>query len=161
MVTMVFPNPLKIMVYITINAAGGKLWGLLPEPLRLLFLLILFFLEVLVLSIFLHFAGLIVVGNRRARFSDALVISLLGNALSMLFFAFIPYYLIATLLSVVTWLLLIRNLYRTGWFGAIAVGIVAILIYLVIIVLLLFVFGIIKEIGDFFFSNLFLLFRCV
>jgi hypothetical protein len=149
------------MVYISINAADGKLWGLLPEPFRLLFLLVLFFIELLVLAVFLHFAGLMVVGGRRARFSDALVISLLGNVLAMLFFAFIPYYLIASFLSIVTWLLLIKNLYETGWLGAIAVGILAIFIYLVIIILLLFVFGIIKEIGEFFFYILFFLSRCV
>ncbi len=163
---MMLPQLFEIIAFLSINAAdgkgGGNLWNIIPEPLRLLFLLALFFVELLVLAVLLHFAGLIIVGGRKARFSDAFIIALIGNVLSTLFFAFIPYYWIASFLSIITWLLLIKNLYETGWLGAIAVGILAILIYLAIVIILLFVFGIIKEIGEFLpFFNLSLLFRCV
>ncbi len=157
---------LGIWALLSMNAAngkggGGSLWNLIPESLRLLFLLALFVVELIILAVLLHFAGLIVVGGRKARFSDALIIALFGNLFSTLFFTFIPSNLIAIFLSVTTWLLLIKNLYETGWLGAIAVGILAILIYLVIAIILLFVFGIIKEIGGLLFYSLFLLFRRV
>ncbi|RLI16622.1 hypothetical protein DRO44_05025 [Candidatus Bathyarchaeota archaeon] len=163
---MEFPQLFEIVAFLSVNAAngkgGGSLWNLIPEPLRLLFLLALFFVELLVLAVLLHFAGLIIVGGRKARFSDAFIIALIGNVLSTLFFAFIPYYWVASFLSIITWLLLIKNLYETGWLGAIAVGILVILIYLAIVIILLFVFGIIKEIGEFLpFFNLSLLFGCV
>ena len=162
---MMLPQLFEIIAFLSMNVAdgkgGGNLWNIIPEPLRLLFLLALFFAELLVLAVFLYFAGLVVVGGRKARFSDAFIIAFLGNVLSTLFFAFIPYHLVASFLSIITWLLLIKNLYETSWFKAIAVGILAILIYLAIAILLLFIFGVIKEIGEFLFYSLFLLSRCV
>ncbi|MEM3580547.1 MAG: hypothetical protein QXQ64_04700 [Candidatus Bathyarchaeia archaeon] len=110
------------------------------EGLTLLFALALFFIELFVLAVLLYLAGLIVVGKKRALFSDAFIIALLGTVLSTLFVIFLPN-LIALLLIVVTWLLLIKRLFETGWLGAIAVGILAILIYLAILMLLAFVLG--------------------
>ncbi len=86
-----------------------------------------------------YIAGLIVVGGKRARFSDAFIISLVGTVLSTLFYLFIPYRLIALLLSLFTWLLLIKRLYETGWLGAIAVGILAVIVYFAVLVLLAFI----------------------
>lgn len=122
--------------------ASAKLdwhWGM-REGLTLLFALALFFIELFVLAVLLYLAGLIVVGKKRALFSDAFIIALLGTVLSTLFVIFLPN-LIALLLIVVTWLLLIKRLFETGWLGAIAVGILAILIYLAILMLLAFVLG--------------------
>ena len=124
----------------------GSWWdniiGELGRELAIIFSLVLFFVSLLVLTIVLYLAGLIVVGGKRARLTDALIISLLGTVLSTLFLMFIPYPLIAVILSIITWLLLIKSLYETGWLGSLAVGILAIVIYLAVIILLALFFGI-------------------
>ncbi|MEM2386907.1 MAG: hypothetical protein QXO50_02675, partial [Candidatus Bathyarchaeia archaeon] len=100
-------------------------WGI-REGLTLLFTLALFLIELVVLAVLLYLAGLIVVGKRRALFSDAFIIALLGTVLSTIFVIFLPN-LIALLLSVITWLILIKKLFETGWLGAIAVGILVVI----------------------------------
>jgi len=72
--------------------------------------------------------------------------------LSTVFFLFIPYYSIALVLSIIVWLLLIKRFYETGWLGAIAVGILAMIIFLVIAVLLALFFGIFHVIFERFLS---------
>jgi hypothetical protein len=124
----------------------GSWWdniiGELGRGLAIIFSLVLFLVGLLVLTVVLYLAGLIVVGGKRARFSDALIIALLGTVLSTLFVMFIPYPLIALIISIITWLLLIKRLYETGWLGSLAVGILAIIIYLSVFILLALVFGI-------------------
>jgi hypothetical protein len=124
---------------------AGSWWDLIPEiGLRLIFSLALFFVNLLVLSLVLYLAGLAIVGGRRARFMDAFLISLVGTILSTVFFLFIPYSLIALVLNIIVWLLLIKSLYKTGWLGAIAVGILAIIIFLVVSIILALLFGILS-----------------
>jgi hypothetical protein len=94
----------------------------------------------LVLTVVLYLAGLIVVGKKRALISDAFIIALLGTALSTLFVIFLPNW-IAILLIIIVWLILIKRLYETGWLGAIAVGILAIVIYLAVLILVAIAFG--------------------
>lgn len=128
-----------------ILAKAGSWWNLIPEiGLRLIFSLALFFVNLLVLSLVIYLAGLAIAGGRRARFIDAFLISLLGTILSTVFFLFIPYSLIAIVLNIVVWLLLIKSLYETGWFGAITVGILAIIIFLVVSIILALLFGILS-----------------
>jgi hypothetical protein len=125
---------------VMLQKANGKgLSDLIPGQLRLLFLLVWFFVELFVMAGVFYIAGLIVVGRKRALFSDAFIISLLGTVLSTLFFFFIPYGLIALLLSLFVWLILIKHLYETRWLGAIAVGLLAIIIYFVVFILLAFI----------------------
>ena len=124
------------------NINGGAWWEIIPEGLRLIFAIVWFFVNLLVLAVVLYLAGLIVVGGKRALFSDAFIISILGTVLSTVFFLFIPYNLLALFLSVFVWLLLIKRLYETRWFNAIAIGILAMLIFLAVTVLLALIFGI-------------------
>jgi hypothetical protein len=117
-----------------------KQWGI-REGLTLLSALALFIIELLVLAVVLYLAGLIVVGRRRALLSDAFIIALLGTVLSTLFVIFLPFW-VTIILTVITWLILIKRLFETGWLGAIAVGILAIIIYLAVLLLVALVFGI-------------------
>lgn len=139
----------------------GSWWdniiGEVGRGLAIIFSLALFVASLLVLTVVLYLAGLIVVGGKRARFSDALIIALIGAVLSTLFFMFIPYPLIALVLSIVTWLLLIKSLYETGWLGALAVGILAIIIYLAVFILLALFFGILAIIIERFLSLMILI----
>lgn len=107
----------------------------------MLFALALFLIELIVLAVLLYLAGLIVMGRKRALLSDAFIIALLGTVLSTLFVIFLPN-LIAVLLGIIVWLILIKRLFETGWLGAIAVGILAIIIYLAVLLLVAFVFGV-------------------
>lgn len=139
----------------------GSWWdniiGEVGRGLAIIFSLALFFASLLVLTVVLYLAGLLVVGGKRARFSDALIIALIGAVLSTLFFMFIPYPLIVLVLSIVTWLLLIKSLYETGWLGALAVGILAIIIYLAVFILLALFFGILAIIIERFLSLMILI----
>lgn len=130
------------MQFLLISAKPDWQWGI-REGLTLLFALALFLIELVVLAVLLYLAGLIVVGRKRALFSDAFIIALLGTALSTLFIVFLPN-LIALLLIVVTWLILIKRLFETGWLGAIAVGILVIIIYLAIFILVALVLGLLS-----------------
>jgi len=137
---MVWRQLTLILLQILIGAAKTDWrWGI-REALTVVSALVLFFVELLVLTVVLYLAGLIVVGRKRALISDAFIIALLGTVLSTLFVIFLPNW-IAVILIVIVWLVLIKRLYETGWLGAIAVGILAIVIYLAILVLIAIVFG--------------------
>jgi len=139
---------LRIMLLASLNIAArgdGSWWDLIPNEFRQIFPLVLFLVNLLVLAVVLYLAGLMVVGGRRARFFDAIIISLLGTVLSTIFFLFIPYPLIALVLSILAWLFLIKSLYETGWLGATAVGILAIIIFLAVTLILALVFGILDK----------------
>lgn len=134
---------IQIMLHWIFDIADrGSWWELIRPELRLIFSLALFFLNLLALAVVLYLAGLVVVGVKRTLLADAFMVSLLGTVLSTIFFMFIPYGLIALFLSVFVWLLLIKRLYETGWLSAIAVGMLAVIIFLVVTVLLALVFGI-------------------
>jgi len=104
-----------------------------------------FIVNLIVLSVVLYVAGLIVVGGKRARFLDAFVIALLGTVISTFFMVFlteIPLLKfdsrritmgagLGLLLSFVAYLFLIRYYYETGWLGALAVAILAVVVFIV------------------------------
>jgi len=141
-------------MFLTVLSAGAResWWEMIPEGLRLVFSLALFFVSLLVLAVVLYLAGLVVVGKKRALLTDAFIISFLGTVLSTLFFMFISYHWVALVLSVVVWLLLIKRLYETDWLRATPVGVLAIIIFLAITVLLALFFGILYTISKLFLS---------
>lgn len=143
---------LMLLLISSIAAQGEKSWwNLIREDFRLIFSLTLFFVSLLILTVVIYLTGLIIVGKKRALMSGAFIISLLGTVLSTAFFMFIPYRLLALFLGIITWLLLIKRLYKTGWIGAIGVGILAIIIFLAVTVLLALTFGILSIIIEKFF----------
>ncbi len=142
-VTMIQTYLFQILLHAVLSRVNADSWlENIPEGLSMIFFLVWFFISLLVLAVVIFLAGLMVVGGRRALFSDAFIISLLGTVLSTIFFLFIPYSMIALLLSIFVWLLLIKRLYETNWLRAIAVGILAIIIFLAVTILLALTFGI-------------------
>jgi hypothetical protein len=119
---------------------GGNWWLQIPGEAELLFAVIFFIINLVVMTIVFYVAGAIVVGKRRALFSDALVISLLGTVVGNICSLFFP--VIGWILSLIVWLLLIRRYYETGWLGALAVAILAVIIYVVVWVILALIFAI-------------------
>jgi hypothetical protein len=133
----------QVVLFVGFSLTAGKP---LSEIISLAFFLTLFFIELLVSTVFLYLAGLIVVGKKRALLTDAFIISLLGTVLSTLFLMFIPYPLIKLFLFIFVWLLLIKRFYETGWLGAIAVAILTVIISLAITIILAQLFQILEEI---------------
>jgi len=133
---------IQYLATIFFNAAANVYRGLWQRVGELLFGIVLFFVELLVLTMVLYIAGRIVAGEKRTSLASAFAIALLGSILSSVFVAFIPYSILALFLSILVWLLLIKRLYKTGWLGAIAIGILAIIIFIAILVLLALLFGI-------------------
>jgi len=119
---------------------GGNWWLQIPGEAELLFAVIFFIINLVVMTIVFYVAGAIVVGKRKALFSDALVISLLGTVVGNICSLFFP--VIGWILSLIVWLLLIRRYYETGWLGALAVAILAVIIYVVVWVILALIFAI-------------------
>jgi len=115
-----------------IAAFAVNLIGLeLTEP--LVGQLLNFVIGLTILTIVFYIAGRVVVGEKRALFSDALVISLLGTIVANMVSLFMPRAsLIGLILSLVIWLLLIRHYYETGWLGALAVTIMAVIVYVAV-----------------------------
>ena len=94
-----------------------------------------FIVGLIVLTLVFYIAGRVVVGGKRALFSDAFVISLLGTIVASILGLFLRPW-VGLILSLVVWLLLIRHYYETGWLGSLAVAIMAVIIYIVILILL-------------------------
>ncbi|MGQ9461098.1 MAG: hypothetical protein ACUVRA_07700 [Candidatus Bathyarchaeaceae archaeon] len=112
-----------------------NVWLQISGEAELLFAIVLFIMNLIILTIVFYVAGIIVVGKRRALFSDAFVISLLGTlvmGICLQFFGLI----VGGILALIVWLLLIRHYYETGWLGAIAVGIMALIVSIVVLVVI-------------------------
>jgi len=107
--------------------------GLSVEP--VVWKLLNFVLGLIILTVVFYIAGRIVVGKKRALFSDAFVISLLGTIVMNICLNLFGL-LVGAILSLIVWLLLVRHYYETGWLGAIAVGIMAVVVSIVILVIL-------------------------
>lgn len=113
---------------------------------RILLESIAFIIKLLVLTTVFYIAGILIVGRKRALYADAFVIALLGNLASIFFMAVLPGLVIFTfdghkfglgsglglLISLFVYLLLIRYYYETGWLGALAVAILAVIVYIVL-----------------------------
>src|SRR6266702_1972347 len=97
--------------------------------------LIVFIIYLLVIGFVLWLAGEIVVG-RRVTFGEALGIAGVGTFLVGAIVVFLPG-LFGLILGLLVFLLLVKHYFRTGWLGAIGVGIMAI----VVVVVLTFVLG--------------------
>lgn len=113
----------------------------LPLEFRWLFV---FVVKMVVLAFVFYVAGVLVVGGKRARFGDALVISLLGTILGDVCIAFL-HGIFGLIAALVVWLVLIRYFYETGWLGAVGVAVLAVIVYVILIVVLGVIFTLVFE----------------
>jgi hypothetical protein len=130
-----------MMMSLLLSLLGRDLWLQILGQTELFFAVVIFIVNLVVMTIVFYLAGIIVVGKRRALLSDAFVISLLGTIVSSICSLFFPP-VIGLILSLLVWLLLIRRYYETGWMGALAVAVLAVIIYVVVWVILAFLFAI-------------------
>jgi len=126
---------LLMLTTFTPNLAAQIETETLVEP------LLSFIVLLIIPTIIFYIAGRVVVGKKRALLRDAFVISLLGIIVMyvcLTFFAsaYVFGLSVGAILSLIVWLLLIRHYYETGWLGAIAVGIMAVIISIVILIIL-------------------------
>ena len=105
--------------------------------LAILVAIAVFLIQVLILSVVIYIAGLMVVGGRKATFSDAFKISLLGTVLGGLIYAAISFFvpLVGLIVYILIWLALIKQYFETGWLNALAIGILAVIVWIALIVI--------------------------
>jgi len=120
---------------------GRNVWLQIPGEAEIMFAIVLFIMNLIIMTIIFYVAGVIVVGKRRALFSDAFVISLLGTVVGNICLLFFPT-IIGLFLALLVWLLLIRHYYETGWLGALAVAILAVIIFVVVLLILGLILGV-------------------
>lgn len=109
------PNP-------ALPSIGGLSAGLIT-------FIVLFIIYLLVIGFVLWLAGEIVVG-RRVTFGEALGIAGVGTLLVGASIAFLG--TIGILLGLIIFLLLVKHYFKTGWLGAVGVGIMAFIVGVVL-----------------------------
>ncbi|MEM2640206.1 MAG: hypothetical protein QW374_03005 [Candidatus Bathyarchaeia archaeon] len=82
----------------------------------------------------LWISGRILVGKDRARFTDAIWIVTLGVSIGSII-NHLTHRPIAAILTIIIWLLLIKHFFDCGWLKALAISILAAVIFIVVIVL--------------------------
>jgi hypothetical protein len=97
--------------------------------------------EVAVISIVLWASGRALVGKEKAKFTDAIWITVLGLIVGAVVQNVIPF--VGWLLALIIWLALIRYFFDTGWGRAILIALLAMIVFVVIAVVLRLLFGIV------------------
>ena len=98
-------------------------------------LLIQIVVGTIVLAPVLWLAGRALVGGENAKFFDAIWIVLLGTIIG----AFVGVFtggLVAAIIMFIVWLALIKHFFDCGWLKALAIAIIAVIIFIVIIAFL-------------------------
>jgi len=94
-------------------------------------LLIQVVIGVVIIAPVLWLAGRALAGKAKAKFSDAIVIVVLGTVIGAVVGAFVGG-LIAALIMLIVWLALIKHFFECGWLKALAIAIVAVIAFVVI-----------------------------
>ena len=98
-------------------------------------LVIYVIVNTIILSPFLWLSGRSIVGKDKARFTDAVWIIVLGTVIGTLFGALFSG-IIALLIQLILWLALVKHFFDCGWLTALAISIIAIIIFAAIAVVL-------------------------
>ncbi len=98
-------------------------------------LIISLIIRIVILAPVLWISGRLLVGADKAKFTDAIWIVVLGTLIGA-FFEFFFSGFIATIIVLLIWLGLVKHFFDAGWLKALAIAIVAILIFVAIAVLL-------------------------
>ena len=98
-------------------------------------LLIQIVVGVIIIAPVLWLVGRALVGKEKAKFTDAIWIVVLGIVLGAIVGAFIGG-LWAALLMFIIWLLLIKHFFDCGWLKALAIAILAVILFMVIVFVL-------------------------
>ena len=89
----------------------------------------------IILSPILWLAGRALVGKEKAKFTDAIWIILIGTIFGSIFSAiFIG--IIASIIQLVVWLALVKHFFDCGFVAALAISVLAVIIFIVIAMIL-------------------------
>ena len=91
--------------------------------------------NVIILSPVLWLAGRAIVGKEKAKFTDAILTVVIGTVIGTLFGIFFSG-LIAALIQLILWLLIVKHFFDCGWLRALAISILAIIIFAAIAIIL-------------------------
>ena len=91
--------------------------------------------SIVVLSPVLWLAGRALVGKEKAKFTNAILIVVIGTLVGALFSYFFSG-LIAAIIMLIVWLGLIKHFFDCGWLKALLVAIVTVVIFIIIGVVL-------------------------
>lgn len=97
--------------------------------------------NIIILSPVLWIAGRLLAGKDKAKFTDAIWIVVLGTVIGGIFQYFFSG-IIAAIIVLFIWLALVKHFFDTGWLRALAIAIVAILIWVVIAVIIGIIIGV-------------------
>ncbi len=89
----------------------------------------------IVVSPSLWLAGRMIVGGKKAKFTDAILIVMLGVLAGSVVGYFIPG-ILAVIVQLVAWLWLVKHFFDANWGQAIAVAIIAVIIFVVVSIVL-------------------------
>jgi len=98
-------------------------------------------LNIIIVSPILWIAGRMLVGGRKAKFTDAIWIVALGTIAGSVV-GYIIDGLLASLIMLVIVLLLVKHFFDCGWLKAIVISIVAAIIFIIVTVILSLIFGV-------------------
>ena len=105
-------------------------------------ILIQIVISTVILSPALWISGRLIAGKDKAKFTDALWIVFLGSIINTVVSAFIGN-IIATIILLIVWLALIKHFFDCGWLKALAIAVVAVVIFAIVIAILAILFAII------------------
>jgi len=95
--------------------------------------------SIVVMSLALWLSGKLLVGSRKAKFTDAIWISVLGSIASYV----VSYFatgllggLLGSLITLIIVLLLVKHFFDCGWLKALLIAIIAAIIFIVIVAIL-------------------------
>jgi hypothetical protein len=92
----------------------------------------------IILAPVLWLAGRVLVGSDKAKFFDAIWIVILGTVIGAVVGDFVGS-LVAAVIMFIVWLTLIKHFFDCGWFMALAIAIIAVILFVIIAAVLAFV----------------------
>ncbi len=89
----------------------------------------------IILSPVLWISGRIVVGKEKAKFTDALLTIIIGTVAGVLVGAFFTG-IVAAIIQLILWLLIVKHFFDCGWLKALAISILAVIVFIAVVVVL-------------------------
>jgi len=104
-------------------------------PINLDLLVINIIVNTIIISPVLWLSGRGLVGKEKAKFTDAIWIVIIGTVIGTFFGAFFTG-IIAAIIQLIIWLALVKHFFDCGWLRALAVSILAVVIFVAIVAIL-------------------------
>jgi hypothetical protein len=93
-------------------------------------------IRILIISPVLWIAGRALVGGDKARFTDAIWIVILGTVIGGIIDYIFQPSIISAIVVLIIWVGLVKHFFDCGWLKTLAIGIIAILIFIAIAIVL-------------------------